>query len=120
MLNSILSWIAEEIKKLRLSNQPTRLERPLLSNYTQLNWKYVAPKSGMLYLAFVSIQRSYVGIRWNNADIGDFAMPTGSSAGATVIPVVVKKGDEISIYGLNENCYLSHRSCLLVWGGRVS
>lgn len=116
MLDKILGLIAEEIPKLRQQNQPKSLYRPTNTSITA-NWSYTVPHKGMLYLAFVSIQRSYVSIKWNDAEIGDFAIPTGSAAGATVIPVAVKEGDIIRVTGLNSNCYLSSRTALISWGG---
>lgn len=116
MLDRILSWIAEEIAELRKQNQPTTLYRPVSAD-VKTTWTYTATHTGMLYLAFNSFQRTYIGVEWNNAAIGDFAIPTGSSDSAFVIPIAVKKGDTIKVNNLNANCYLSTRTALIAWGG---
>ena len=101
----------------KLHNEPESLRyRPLNSNQTS-NWTYTVPASGILYLCFLGTTRSYCGVTWNGAQIGDICMPTSTNnALAVTFPVIVKEGDTIGVTGLTANCYLSStRTGLLTW-----
>jgi len=115
MLNT-KQLLTKIIQKLKTVNEPTTLQvRPFQSNRTS-NWSWQVTHTGILYLNFISSVRSYCSITWNGANIGDVVFHTESNNHATIVTIMVKKGDTIAVTGLTSNCYLSYRSALITWG----
>ncbi|MBR2555743.1 MAG: hypothetical protein IKE94_12850 [Aeriscardovia sp.] len=108
--------LAKITQKLKTVNEPTTLQvRPFSVNRTS-DWSWQVTHTGILYLNFISGQRSYCTILWNGANIGDVVFHTESNIHAIVVPVMVKVGDTVAVNGLTNNCYLSYRSALITWG----
>lgn len=105
--------IAKVLNKLSHLYEPQTLAvRPISGNQTS-DWTYAVPQTGILYLTFVSTTRTYCGILWNNANIGDVAIaPSGATTALVTLPV--KKGDTIKVTGLTSNCFLSGTRCCLI------
>lgn len=92
---------------------PTTLYRPISADQKS-NWTYNVPHTGTLYLFVQGTVRAYVSINWNNSLIASVTMPNNSIALIQTVTVNVKKGDKISVNGLNSECFLaSAGTCLL-------
>lgn len=102
----IKALLAKILQALTGAGKPQTMYRPLSSNQTS-NWTYTAPYNGVLYLNFVSSQRSYVSIDWNGARMPHVAITTTSPNALLPYTMLLKKGDKVQIDGLNSNCYLS-------------
>ena len=106
----LLAKIADKIDHLY---EPSSLAvRPLSANQTS-DWSYTVPQTGILYLNFISTVRTYCGITWNGAAIGDIAIAP-SEATTALVTIPVKKGDVIAVTGLTSNCFLVATRCALM------
>ena len=90
--------------------KPTTMYRPLSADQKS-DWTWIAPYTGVLYLSFVSITRTYVWVEWNDEMLPHIALSTASPSPNVLTPytILVKKGDRVGIYGLSNDCYLNGR-----------
>lgn len=88
--------------------KPQTLTRPLSADLKSGSFSYTAPSDGILYLCALTTARTYWGIQWNGASMGDSAQYPQSSGNASTatIPVFCKKGDVITAGVFSANCYL--------------
>lgn len=105
LLNKIKSW------------EPKYVDRPLSADQTS-NWEWIAPYNGTLYLVFITYERSYATVHYNDsAIIATVAVPGASSPTVVTVPITVKKGDKINVNNLGTECFLSNVETSFIRGG---
>lgn len=103
----IKETLAKVVQALTEVQKPLTMYRPLSAD-RKSDWVWTAPHTGVLYLSFVSISRTYISVEWNDARLPHVALSTASPSPNVLMPytILVKKGDKVAVYGLNNDCYL--------------
>ena len=98
--------LAKVVQALTGVQKPQTMYRPLSAD-RKSDWVWTAPYTGVLYLSFVSSTRTYISVEWNNAHLPHVAIPPASPNALMPYTILLKKGDKVGVYGLNNVCYLS-------------
>ena len=89
-----------------IANQtPETIYRPISENQYS-DWTYTVPYSGILYLCVNSTTRSYVTVKLNNNLIGVTALGNYNPSQSVTLPVIVTKGDTVTVINLTADCFL--------------